>query len=474
MLWEMPVPVINLAAMREWETATWATGQTEAEVIRRVGQQLALRARRLTGGNDWILILAGKGHNGDDARAAGEYLTDRQVRLLELLQPEAGLEPLEMALREKPALIIDGLFGTGLNRPLAEPWQRIIAAINGAKLPVLAVDVPSGLNADTGEVLGAAIEANITLTVGAPKSGLLSAPAWPLVGRLEVAEDVGLIPCPHKSELEWTQAKDFKNFPPRRPVAGHKGSFGHLAIVAGSLGYHGAAVLATRGAQRAQPGLTTLFTQENVYPMIASQLQSAMVQFWTAETKFPDNLTALLVGPGLTAREAAEHTRRRLYHWWRDLECPVVVDASGLDMLAAGPVTKRTGRVITPHPGEAARLLNWTTQRVQNNRLAAVRELSKKYGRCWVVLKGHQTLIGQCDGAVFVNSSGNPHLAQGGSGDLLAGFLAGLLAQPALQAELATTLRYAVWQHGAAADQLRATRPNWTIEDLANAIGNVR
>ena len=135
MLWEMPVPVINLAAMREWETATWATGQTEAEVIRRVGQQLALRARRLTGGNDWILILAGKGHNGDDARAAGEYLTDRQVRLLELLQPEAGLEPLEMALREKPALIIDGLFGTGLNRPLAEPWQRIIAAINGAKLP---------------------------------------------------------------------------------------------------------------------------------------------------------------------------------------------------------------------------------------------------------------------------------------------------------------------------------------------------
>ena len=159
-LYAVSVPVINLAAMREWETATWATGQTEAEVIRRVGKCLAHRARKLTSDNDLILILAGKGHNGDDARAAREFLHDRQVRLLELLQPEAGLEPLEVALREKPALIIDGLFGIGLNRPLAEPWQRIIAAVNAAKLPVLAVDVPSGLNADTGESYGAAIEAD--------------------------------------------------------------------------------------------------------------------------------------------------------------------------------------------------------------------------------------------------------------------------------------------------------------------------
>ena len=166
--------------------------------------------------------------------------------------------------------------------------------------------------------------------------------------------------------------------------------------------------------------------------------------------------------------------RRSLHHWWRDLDCPVVVDASGLDLLAAGPFTKRTGRVLTPHPGEAARLLNSTTQKVQANRLAAVRELSQKYGHCWVVLKGHQTLIGRCDGEVFVNSSGNPHLAQGGSGDLLAGFIAGLLAQPALQADVATTLRYAVWQHGAAADKLQATRANWTVEDLANEIGNAR
>ena len=142
--------------------------------------------------------------------------------------------------------------------------------------------------------------------------------------------------------------------------------------------------------------------------------------------------------------------------------------------MAAGPFGKKLLRVLTPHPGEAARLLNWTTQKVQSNRVTALREISKKFGNCWVVLKGHQTLIGRHDGGIFVNPSGNPHLAQGGSGDLLAGFVAGLLAQPALQADPATTLRYAVWQHGAAADQLQTERANWVIEDLAERIGNAR
>jgi len=152
--------------------------------------------------------------------------------------------------------------------------------VNQSKIPVLAVDVPSGLNADTGEVYGAAVEAAVTLTVGAPKIGMLAPGAWPFVGRLEVATDVGLVPCPppaSRDELHWTLPEDFAGFPPRRAVAAHKGSFGHLAIVAGSFGFHGAAVLAARGAQRAQPGLITLFTQEDVYHPIASQLQSVMV-----------------------------------------------------------------------------------------------------------------------------------------------------------------------------------------------------
>lgn len=460
--------------MREWEKATWATGQTEAEVIRRVGKRIARRARKLTGEDDVILILAGKGHNGDDARAAKEFLDDRKVKILDLFLPDTDLLPLEMALREKPALLIDGLFGIGLNRPLSEAWQKIISAINAAKIPVLAVDVPSGLNADTGETFGAAIEAAVTLTIGAPKTGTLAAPAWPYVGRLEVTEDVGLVPCPLKSDLMWTQAEDFQNYPPRRPEAGHKGTFGHVAIIAGSPGFHGAAVLTTRGAQRAQPGLVTVFPQPDVYGVVAAQLQAAMVTAWQATTKFPDRTSGLLIGPGLAARGLMDSLRQPLHQWWRDLDYPVVVDASALDYVAAGPYTKKPGRVVTPHPGEAGRMLSWPVPKVEANRVAALREISKRFSNCWVVLKGHQTLVGRSEGEIFVNPSGNPHLAQGGSGDLLSGFIAGLLAQPPLQADVGRTVRYAVWQHGAAADRLQATRTNWTVEDLAAEIGNVR
>jgi len=458
--------------MREWEKATWATGQTEAAVIRRVGGCVAELVRKLTGANDLILILAGKGHNGDDARAAAEFLTDRKLKILKVLDPGTDLPALEHALHETPALIVDGLFGIGLNRPLAEPWQKIIATVNQAKLPVLAIDVPSGLNAETGETFGAAIEATVTLTVGAPKAGMLAAQAWPFVGRLEVTDDVGLVPCPLKSECLWIQPKDFKNFPPPRPVAGHKGTFGHLAIIAGSKGFHGAAVLTTRGAQRAQPGLVTVFTQENAYAAIASQLQSAMVAVLLPDTVLPENMSGLLIGPGLAAYDIEEHLRHAVHHWWRDSRTPVVVDASALDFLTAGPVAKNCCRVLTPHPGEAARLLNCTTVKIQSNRLASLREISKRFGNCWVILKGHQTLIGRSEGPVLVNSSGNPHLAQGGSGDLLSGFIAGLLAQPPLQTDIAKTLSYAVWQHGAAADKLQSSRRNWIVEELANEIGN--
>jgi NAD(P)H-hydrate epimerase len=470
----MPVPIISVAQMREWEAATWASGQSEAAVIRRVGAAVAQRAQLLTHDGDAILLLAGKGHNGDDVRAAQEFFSSRKIQLLELRDPETDLPALENTLAQNPALIIDGIFGIGLNRPLAEPWQKIITAVNASKIPVLAVDVPSGLNADTGETFGACIEAAVTLTVGAPKIGMLAATAWPFVGRLEVEEDVGLIPCPLKSELNWTLPGDFRNFPPARNVAAHKGSFGHVSIIAGSMGFHGAAVLAARGAQRAQPGLVTVFTQENVYYPVASQLQSAMVNLWQADTKkMSAGFDALLLGPGLAGRDVPAELRHTLRHWWRDFESPLVVDASALDLLSAEPFLKKYVRVLTPHPGEAARLLNWPVAKIQSQRVAAVRELSKKYGGAWIVLKGHQTLIGRSEGDIFVNSSGNPQLAQGGSGDVLAGFIAGLLAQPVLRAEVPKTLRYAVWQHGAAADALAAGQRNWTVEDLTNRIGGI-
>ncbi len=131
----MPVPVITTAQMREWEAATWATGQTEDEVIRHVGKRLARRARKLTRAGGTILFLVGKGHNGDDARAAAKALDGREAKILEIFLPESDLLQLEMALAKKPALIVDGLFGVGLNRPLSDAWQKIIAAVNGSKFP---------------------------------------------------------------------------------------------------------------------------------------------------------------------------------------------------------------------------------------------------------------------------------------------------------------------------------------------------
>jgi ADP-dependent NAD(P)H-hydrate dehydratase / NAD(P)H-hydrate epimerase len=468
----MPIPVISTAQMREWEAATWATGQTEAEVIRRVGKRVARRARRLTRADDTILFLVGKGHNGDDARAAAKQLEGRRAELLEMFLPDTDLLPLEAALKEKPALIVDGLFGIGLNRPLSEAWQKIISTVNASKIPVLAIDVPSGLNADTGGIFDAAIGATVTLAIGAPKTGLLAPAAWPFAGRLEVAEDVGLVPCPLESELNWTLPEDFQNYPPARNVAANKGDFGHLAVVAGSFGWHGAAVLAARGAQRAQPGLVTVFTQEDVFHPIAAQLQSAMVTLWKPEAKLPEKISAVLVGPGLAAREIFEPVKKFTRHLWRTAAFPLVVDASALDVLDAEPFPRHFTRVLTPHPGEAARLLKSTPQKVQADRAGALRELSKKFGGAWIVLKGHQTLIGRDEGKIFVNPSGNPQLAQGGSGDLLAGYIAGLLAQPALQADVQTLLRYAAWQHGAAADKLSLARKNWTVEDLAGELGN--
>ncbi|HRT09363.1 MAG TPA: NAD(P)H-hydrate dehydratase [Candidatus Paceibacterota bacterium] len=469
----MAVPVISIEQMREWETAAWAAGKTEQEVIKRVGQAVAATALSLTGAKDRVLILAGKGHNGDDARAAREHLAGRQVELLEASDPVAAAAGLEAALNPPPDLVIDGLFGIGLNRSLSDEWIHFIERVNSGGCTVLAVDVPSGLDADTGQHFGAAIQAAVTLTVGAPKRGLLRESAWPFVGRLEVAAEVGLGDCPLRSEIQWTLPADFRGFPPRRAVGTHKGSYGHLAIVAGSRGFHGAAVLAAQAAQRAQPGLITLHAPESVYPVIAPQFQAVMVTPWALDTKLPGPWSAVLVGPGLAAPELPDQIKLLTRLLWRDSALPVVIDASALDWLPLDVTPRDAVRVLTPHPGEAARLLRTTTERVQADRVAAVREISRRYANAWVVLKGHQTLVGRSSGEIYVNGSGNPHLAQGGSGDVLSGYIAGLLAQPGLRQDVCRVLRFAVWQHGAAADRLQRQRANWTVEDLLRELGNV-
>jgi len=272
----------------------------------------------------------------------------------------------------------------------------------------------------------------------------------------------------------WIVPQEFDGFPPIRARETHKGSFGHLMVVAGSMGYHGAAVLAVRAAQRSQPGLVTLLTQEAVYYPIAAQLQSAMVNVWSADIHRFDKATAILIGPGLAAGEINDEVKGLFRRLWRDSAVPMVVDATALGWLVPHSLGKNVVRVVSPHPGEAAVLLRQSVADIQANRERTVREISSRYGNAWVVLKGNETLVGRAEGEIQVNPTGNPHLAQGGSGDVLAGFIAGLLAQPALQAEPDRAVRYAVWQHGAAADQLQARQKNWVIEDLVNELGNAR
>ncbi len=469
------ISVISTEQMRQWEKASWDAGKKESDVIQNAGSQLAARILQLTRPNDKIWILAGKGHNGDDARAAQPHLAGREVVLTSVENPKHGLSDFTAALKdrdpEKPLWIIDALFGIGLDRPLDPDWQALVTAINAADLPVVAVDVPSGLNADTGKPEGAAVEAAITLTLGAPKKGLLLGPAF--TGRVEVISNVGLAGGPPEAELKWTLPSDFAGLPPRRPVVSNKGDFGHVAIVAGSLGYHGAAVLCAIGARRAHPGLVSVYAQELTYGAVATQLQSAMVHPWRDTIVLPKNCSSILVGPGLAAENLPSSVKGMSRDLWRTSPISMVVDASAIEWLEQRPPPHGAVRVITPHPGEAARTLHLPISEVQGNRVAVLRKLSERFFNCIVVLKGHQTLIGRATGDIFVNNSGNPFLAQGGSGDLLAGYIAGLLAQPEWRRDAMLAVRYAVWQHGAAADHLNSVQPNWTVEDLGAWIGRI-
>ena len=469
----MPAPIITVEQMRKWEAATWDAGITEEAVIRQVGEVVARRIRQLTEPGELILLLAGKGNNGEDVRQTLPYLESREARLVNVREPAAALPEVREWLAKQPALVVDGLFGIGLNRPLAEDWCAVIEAVNEAGVPVLSVDGPSGLDAASGEVQGAAIRADRTLTLGAPKAGLLGTRVDAYVGRLEVAEEIGLVSNPCASELFWSVADDFADYPDTRGLQSHKGTYGHLVIMAGSLGYHGASVLATRAAQRARPGLISLYTSPDVYVPVAAQLQAAMVHPWHSGTELPAKASALLVGPGLASAHVADELKTLVCRCWVESPLPMVVDASALDWLSEGEVLSNAPRIITPHPGEAARMLGNSTREVQADRVGTLRRLSQAFGQAIVVLKGHQTLVGYAEGPVFVNSSGGPSLAQGGSGDILAGYLAGLLAQPSLAEDAIQVCRFAVWEHGRAADQLDICDRSWTIDQLSEVLGRL-
>jgi hydroxyethylthiazole kinase-like uncharacterized protein yjeF len=198
-----------------------------------------------------------------------------------------------------------------------------------------------------------------------------------------------------------------------------------------------------------------------------------MVHAWEDVQKLPESTTAILAGPGLASASRPADLVEHVRMLWDSSPLPMVADASALDFLPEAKPRTDAVRVITPHPGEAGRLLGCSAAEVQADRPGALRRLSGRFGGCWVILKGHRTLVGRNEGPMLVNCSGNPGLAQGGSGDLLAGFIGGLLAQPLLQADVSKLLSFAVWEHGHAADRLEKQSANWIIRDLAAELGRL-
>jgi hydroxyethylthiazole kinase-like uncharacterized protein yjeF len=401
----------------------------------------ALARAALATGPGPYLVLCGRGNNGGDGRVCARHLRARgaEVRCLDLRSPEA----LESFVPADAGTIVDCLLGTGFRGPVRAPLAGLIERVNAAGRPVLACDVPSGLDADGGPVAGACVRATRTLCMLAVKRGCVVHPGLPYCGEVEV-DPLGVVPGPAEAYL--VEAADARRAVPPRDPAGHKGTFGRVAVLAGSAEYTGAAALASRAALAAGAGLVTLGVPEEIRPILQAKLDEVVVRPRSPELL--PGAAAVVAGPGLgrdpaTARLALS------------AGAPLVLDADGLNGTTLEEVAAaRCPVVITPHPGEMARLLGCTAAEVQADRFAAVRRAADR-GRCVAVLKGARTLIATPGGPTWVNPTGNDGLASGGTGDVLAGLIGGLLAQGARPEAAALA---GVYLHGRAADLAAAER----------------
>ena len=435
-----------------------------------------------------IFILAGPGQNGGDGLALARIFSGRghnpQIFKTPDSNPLGGaaavnlevvrrlglpLSALEVPLPWAEAgLVVDALFGTGLNKPLAEPAAGVLASLGEAKrnmkhrLKILAVDLPSGLSGDTGQWWGPPCPADLTITLGLPKVGLYLGQGPQAAGKIIVG-DIGLTPtmleaAPPKGRL--SDFEEMRRLLPARPLTGHKGTFGHALLAGGARGRTGALVLAAEGALRSGAALVTALHPASLGPIYEAKLTEAMTLELPEERPgelaaeagevvlaYAKGHQALLLGPGLGLESEAVKAVRQVVE---AAELPLVLDADALTAMAGQPelVKGRAGRILTPHPGEAARLLGLKTADIQADRLAAARLLAERSGAV-VILKGHHSLICEPEGRFYLNPTGGPHLAVGGSGDLLAGLTAGLLAQ-GLPPWPAAAL--AAWVHGRAGD----------------------
>jgi hydroxyethylthiazole kinase-like uncharacterized protein yjeF len=460
----------SVAQIRATEAA--AAEQLEpGELMRRAGRAAFEAALALLGEarERPVLVLAGPGNNGGDALEAAANLGEAGVDVVVLhlagsgkVSPEAA-HALARARASRAnfadvapdvrdwALVVDGLFGIGLERPLEGRYRDLVMAIEDVRCPVLALDVPSGLNADSGTVNGpngVAVRATHTITFIGNKPGLHTAEGRDHAGMVQVAGlelDAALFEPAHACIGNPSLFGAW--LAPRRQNS-HKGQFGDLAVIGGARGMAGAAVLAARGALYAGAGRVFAVT---IDPVQAFDPLQPELMFRLAHD-FELAGRVLVLGPGMGG---AMEAMRVLGHGI-DSAAPIVLDADALNLVAAstelqGRMTRRHAEsIVTPHPLEAARLLGSSTAEVQADRLGAARNLAKRLGAV-VVLKGSGTVVARPDGEVAVNPTGNAGLATGGSGDVLAGVCGALLAQgwPAWEAAIG-----GVWMHGAAADRL--------------------
>jgi NAD(P)H-hydrate epimerase len=459
-----------------------------------------------------VAVLAGRGNNGGDgfvvARVLWQMGVDVHVYVLgdaEEIRGDArlyldvlgrlGLDVVEVLTAQdwelhgaevlRHDIVVDALFGTGLRTPLAGLAETIAQDLNASAVPVVAVDLPSGLSADDPAPIGPVIEAALTVTFGAPKLPLMLPPGEASAGTVVVA-DIG-IPRTVIDELagpriERVERAEVRGLLTERAPDAHKGDFGHVLIIAGSRGKTGAAHLAAESALRSGAGLVTVATPSSCLPIVAALGAEYMT---LALEESPDGTAvaasieralqsphdAIAAGPGLgTAPDQAGFIRALLDR----AAVPLVLDADALTVLAADTSclhgSPERPVVITPHPGEMGRLIGQSAGEVQRNRLAVARDFATGH-HVYVVLKGHRTLIATPDGTVYVNPTGNPGMATGGSGDVLTGYLAGWLAQ-GLGVTAACLL--GVYLHGAAGDLAAADvgEAAMTAGDIISELGD--
>jgi len=429
--------------------------------------------------SDRVALLCGTGANGGDGFAVARHLENRGVvAVIVIVGDRASIrgdaqtnlticerlgipiydvrdsDQVETALAHAADadLAVDAIFGTGLNRAPEGFHANVIRGLADLRLPVLAIDLPSGANASSHEPFDPCVQAEVTVTFAAPKVCHVFEPAALYCGEVIVA-DISIPEIAIDDEavtLALITPKDIQPYTAPRLAATHKGTYGHVGVIGGSPGRSGAAVLCARGALRSGAGLVTVMTDAETAKLVHAGSVESMTFSGDLEA-FLAHKTAIVLGPGLADNDDAYANTRAIAN---AIELPLIIDASALNAFASranelNPHNRP--RVITPHPGELARLLQSDTKTINADRIAAAREAARA-SNCVVVLKGYQSLVAEPDGHVSVNPTGNPGMATGGMGDVLAGMIGALLARGIDPVDAACV---AVYLHGFAGDILK-------------------